>query len=108
MTRLAILALALATPAYAGITVTHEPGIVARVELHNERENGVGGADFITVETEYGPAVFRHFVTHNSEPDPRDTLEAWSLPAGIVAIPAIIAVDEEGKGRIILYVWEGM
>ena len=108
MTRASILAALLATPATAGITVTYEPGIVARVELHNEVERGVAPEKFITVETDHGPAVFRHVLTRNSETDPRDTLEAWSLPAGVVAIPAFIAVDEEGRGRIILYVWEGM
>lgn len=124
MTRFALLLTALAaTPALAQntsddaglyVTILPEPrlrdGAIGEVVHHNRITSGRVGQDFYEFETSRGTVVLRLTTTQNSlcAAACPDTVEVWSLPAGIVAVPGDVETPERGVGIITLFEWTGM
>lgn len=82
---------------------------VVGIITHNNMVTQASGAE-MTLDTPYGPVVMRLDMTPNSQCDPAcpDTLEVWSLPDNIIAIPSAVTTPENAQDYITLYEWAGM
>lgn len=106
----------LALPAYAqpeitfaptctGVTPREEPGYLLALDARNETPDFSGVCVF---STEQGDVTVRHTVTGNG-PDGccADVFDIIDQPAGTVALPPSLTLEEGEDGDILIMEWSG-